>query len=104
MQYSFHNQFPRLAPGVRLADSADLIGDLTLAENASVWYGAVIRADHAPIFVGENSNVQDNAVIHVEASHPTHIGKNVTVGHGAIVHGCTVAVSYTHLRAHETDS
>ena len=90
MQYSFHNQFPRLAPGVRLADSADLIGDLTLAENASVWYGAVIRADHAPIFVGENSNVQDNAVIHVEASHPTHIGKNVTVGHGAIVHGCTV--------------
>lgn len=90
MRHMFQNRSPRISAGVRLAESADLVGDLTLEENVSVWYGAVVRADHAPIRVGENSNIQDNAVVHVEDSHSTQIGKNVTVGHGAIVHGCTV--------------
>lgn len=90
MIYSFEQKFPQISRGVRLAKSADLVGDLTLKENVSVWYGAVIRADNASIGIGENSNVQDNAVIHVEPTHSTQIGKNVSVGHGAIVHGCTV--------------
>ena len=90
MLHMFQNSLPRLSAGVRLAESAHLVGKLTLEENVSVWYGAVIRADNAPIIVGENSNIQDNAVVHVEDTHPTHIGKNVSVGHGAIVHGCTV--------------
>lgn len=90
MIYPFEQKSPQIARGVRLARSADLVGDLTLDENVSVWYGAVIRADNSPIRIGENSNVQDNAVIHVEPELSTQIGKNVSVGHGAIVHGCTV--------------
>ena len=73
-----------------VADNATVAGQVTLGKNASVWFGAVLRGDLQPITVGENSNIQDNAVIHVGANTPVVIGDNVTVGHGAIVHGASI--------------
>lgn len=84
---------PNLHPTVRVAPGAHVIGDATLGANCSVWYNAVIRADEAPITIGANTNVQDCAVVHVSTGHPTSIGEGVTIGHGAIVHGCTVGAN-----------
>ena len=65
-------------------------GDVTLGKDVGIWYNAVLRADHCPIVVNEGSNVQDNTVIHVGLESPTVIGKGVTIGHAAIIHGCTI--------------
>ena len=81
---------PTVHNHVFIAPGAVVRGDVTLEENANIWYNAVIRGDTAPVIVGKNSNVQDNAVIHVDAGCPTIIEENVTVGHGAILHGCKV--------------
>lgn len=69
-----------------IAPNATVIGEVTLGDNVSIWYGAVLRGDSGAITIGEGTNIQDNAVLHEE----TNIGKNCTIGHGAIVHGCTV--------------
>ncbi|MBE6488066.1 MAG: gamma carbonic anhydrase family protein [Methanosphaera stadtmanae] len=74
----------------KIYDGAKIIGDVTLGKNVSVWYNAVIRADHEPVEIDDNSNVQDNCVIHVTEGYPVKIGKNVSIGHGAIIHGCTI--------------
>lgn len=76
--------------GTFVAPNATVIGDVTLGENVTILFGAVLRADMAEIFIGDNSNVQDNAVIHESKNHPTIIGKNVSIGHGAVIHGCTI--------------
>ena len=89
--YSLANLAPQLGAGAWAAPSADLIGDVRLAPRASVWFGAVIRADNTPIIVGEDSNIQDGSVCHSDAGYPLTIGARVTVGHQAILHGCTVA-------------
>ena len=73
-----------------IADNATVRGDVTLGEHVSIWFGAVMRGDSASISIGENSNIQDCVVLHVSANFPCIIGPNVTVGHRAIVHGCTV--------------
>ncbi len=73
-----------------VAPNATLIGRVRLMRNASVWFGAVLRGDNDWIVVGENSNVQDNSVIHTDPSQPTTIGANVTVGHKVILHSCTI--------------
>ena len=73
-----------------LAEGAVVKGDVILGDDASVWYNATIRGDSNPVVIGERTNVQDNAVIHVELTYPVNIGKNVTIGHSAIVHGCEV--------------
>lgn len=73
-----------------VADSAAVMGSVTLLANASVWFGAVVRGDNDPIIIGEDSNVQDNAVIHTDVGSPVTIGKGVTIGHQAMLHGCTV--------------
>ncbi|GAA3996818.1 gamma carbonic anhydrase family protein [Sphingomonas humi] len=88
--YCLKNACPQLAPGSWVSPSADLIGDVRLGPRASVWFGAVIRADNTPIIVGENSNIQDGAVCHSDPHAPLTIGRGVTVGHQAILHGCTV--------------
>ena len=75
-----------LKNGAYIAPNATIIGDVTLSKDANIWYGAVLRGDAGAIVVGEGTNIQDNCVIHEK----TAIGKNCTVGHGAIVHGCTV--------------
>lgn len=69
---------------------ATVVGDVTLGENCSVWFGAVLRADENPIVIGDDTNIQDNAVIHTNLTTPTLVGKGVTIGHGAILHSCTV--------------
>ena len=79
-----------IAEWVYIAEGAKIIGDVTIGEDSSVWYNAVIRGDTNSIVIGENTNVQDNAVLHTSHSYPLRIGDNVTIGHGAIVHGCTV--------------
>jgi len=72
---------------VYLADTARVVGDVRLGAGVSVWYGAVIRGDVAPIIIGERTNVQDNAVVHCDHLHANVIGRDVIIGHGAIVHG-----------------
>lgn len=69
---------------------AVVVGDVTLGQNCSVWYNAVIRADEGPIVIGDHTNIQDNAVLHVTPGLPLTLGRGVTVGHGAILHSCTV--------------
>ena len=72
------------------APNAAVIGRVILKKNASVWFGATLRGDNDPIIVGENSNVQDNSVLHTDAGSPLVIGANVTVGHMVMMHGCTI--------------
>ncbi|MGM1016441.1 MAG: gamma carbonic anhydrase family protein [Actinomycetota bacterium] len=81
---------PSIDDDTFVADGARLIGDVSLAEGASVWYNAVLRGDSAGIVVGAGSNVQDNVSVHVDAGHPTMIGADVSIGHNAVVHGCTI--------------
>jgi carbonic anhydrase/acetyltransferase-like protein (isoleucine patch superfamily) len=73
-----------------IAPSASLIGNVILKKNASVWFGAVLRGDNEPIVVGENSNVQDNSVLHTDMGQPLTIGTSVTIGHKVMLHGCTI--------------
>lgn len=73
-----------------IAPGAVCMGDVTLGEDCSIWYHATVRADRAPIIIGSGSNIQDNCVVHVDKGFPVEIGKYVTVGHGAILHGCRV--------------
>lgn len=73
-----------------IAPTASVMGQITLGENVSIWYGAVIRADVEKITIGDRTNIQDNAVLHADYGSPTIIGTDVTVGHGAIVHGAIV--------------
>jgi carbonic anhydrase/acetyltransferase-like protein (isoleucine patch superfamily) len=88
--YALDDLMPTLGAGAWAAPSADLIGDVRLGPRASVWFGAVIRADNTPILVGEESNIQDGAVGHSDPDAPLTIGARVTVGHQAILHGCTI--------------
>lgn len=88
---SFLGVHPRFDESNFIAPSADVIGDVWLGKNSSVWYNTTIRGDVHRIRIGDHSNVQDNSVIHVtHSTAPTHIGNFVTIGHGAIVHGCTI--------------
>ncbi len=73
-----------------IAPTATVLGNVTLKKNASIWFGAVLRGDNDPIVVGENSNIQDNAVLHTDVGQPLLIGDNVTVGHMVMMHGCTI--------------
>lgn len=81
---------PNIDSSVFVAKGAVILGDVTVAKDCSIWYNATIRSTEAPIIIGEGSNVQDNAVIHVDFNHSTIIGSYVTIGHGAIIHGCTI--------------
>lgn len=81
---------PRLPASAFIAPSADIVGDVTLGEESSVWYQAVVRGDINRIVVGPRSNIQDGAVVHLADDYPALIGELVTVGHKAIVHACTI--------------
>ncbi|PWM48078.1 MAG: gamma carbonic anhydrase family protein [Bacillota bacterium] len=80
----------RKGKNVFLHSRAYVSGDVTLCDGANIWCGACIRGDIAPVKIGRNTNVQDNATIHVGYDHPAVLGENVTVGHNAVVHGCTI--------------
>ncbi|WP_423603023.1 gamma carbonic anhydrase family protein [Sphingomonas sp. MS122] len=88
--YAFQGIAPSIDPDAWIAPSADVIGDARLAAGASLWFGAVIRADNTPIIVGERSNIQEGAMLHSDPGIPLTIGADCTVGHHAILHGCTL--------------
>jgi carbonic anhydrase/acetyltransferase-like protein (isoleucine patch superfamily) len=81
---------PSIHPTAFIALTAAVMGDVTLGKEASVWYGAVLRGDMAPIVIGAQSNVQDGTVVHVDDDAPCHVGQRVGIGHRVILHGCTV--------------
>lgn len=88
---NFKGTRPTLGEGAWVAGSAEVIGDVVLGEGASVWYQSVLRGDVQPIRIGARTNIQDLSVVHVTSfTHPTTIGADVTVGHRAILHGCTL--------------
>jgi carbonic anhydrase/acetyltransferase-like protein (isoleucine patch superfamily) len=89
--YEIEGVAPQLAEGAWAAPSADLIGDVRLGASASIWFGAIIRADNTPIVLGEEANFQDGAIGHSDPGVPLTIGSRVTVGHQAILHGCTIS-------------
>lgn len=81
---------PEIGENVFIAPNATIIGDVTIADNASIWYGTVIRGDMEPITIGANTNIQDNCTVHTDYGCPAVIGANVSIGHNAVVHGCTI--------------
>ncbi len=91
----FDGVLPRIGQGVYLAPGSIIIGDVEIGEDSSVWFNAVLRGDVGPIRIGQRSNVQDNAVLHLDTGTPCIVGDEVTIGHGAIVHGTTVGDGVT---------
>lgn len=81
---------PQIAKNVFIAPNATVIGNVKLASGSSIWYGAVLRGDNDLISIGENTNIQDLSVVHVDPNKPVSIGKGCTIGHRAIVHGATI--------------
>ena len=88
--YAFRGQRPTRHATAWVAPSADVIGDVVLAEDTSVWFGAVIRGDNTRIPIGARSNVQEGAMLHSDPHAPLSIGEDCTIGHHAILHGCTI--------------
>jgi len=88
--YQLGDDAPRIAATAWVADNAQVIGRVELADDASIWYGAVLRGDNDRITIGARSNVQDGSVLHADAGFPLTLGADVTVGHQAMLHGCTV--------------
>lgn len=84
------DRVPQVAESAWVAPSADLVGAVELRGESSVWYTAVLRADYDPIVLGARSNLQDGVVVHTDVGRPAHIGSGVSVGHRAVLHGCTI--------------
>lgn len=93
MIYTFEGHRPRVEGETFIAPTAAVIGQVVLKHEASVWWGAVLRGDYDTITVGERANIQDNAVVHMDEGHPVTLGARVTVGHKAVLHGCTIAAN-----------
>ncbi len=88
--YRLGEHTPQMQDGVWIAETATVIGDVHLGRNANIWFGAILRGDNDPITIGDNTNVQDGAVLHTDDGVPLTIGADVTIGHKAMLHGCTV--------------
>jgi carbonic anhydrase/acetyltransferase-like protein (isoleucine patch superfamily) len=88
--YQLDDLVPRVAPTAWVADSAQVIGNVELAEGASVWFNVVLRGDNEVLHVGRGSNIQDGTVVHSDPGYPVTLGDNVTIGHQVMLHGCTV--------------
>ena len=86
----FRGKKPIIAEDCFIADTASIYGDVEIGSGSSVWFGAALRADLDSIKIGKGSNVQENAVMHMDEGYPVIIGDNVTIGHGAIIHGATI--------------
>jgi len=86
----YNGQSPRIGKNVFIAPTATVIGAVDIGDNASIWYGAVLRGDMDRISVGAGTNIQDNCTVHTDAGYPAVIGDRVTIGHNAVVHGCTL--------------
>ncbi len=90
MIHAIDDKVPSIAEGSFVAWNAEVAGDVTIGKDASVWFGTTVRADIAPVSIGEGSNLQDGVVVHVNAGQPCVVGDRVTVGHRAIIHGCVI--------------
>jgi carbonic anhydrase/acetyltransferase-like protein (isoleucine patch superfamily) len=89
--HSYQGRHPQIAPSAFVEDSAQVIGDVVIGEHSSIWFNTVVRGDVNYIRIGNRTNIQDGCVLHVQKdTHPLIIGDSVTVGHGAVVHGCTI--------------
>lgn len=91
MLHSYKSIFPNIKDSVFIAEGAQIIGDVTILDQATVWYNSVLRGDLAPIYIGNKTNIQDGCVGHVNTNQPLWIEDEVSVGHGAIIHGCRIA-------------
>ncbi|PVX29101.1 gamma carbonic anhydrase family protein [Sphingomonas pokkalii] len=89
-RYSLDGIAPQVAPDAWIAPSAELIADVRVGAAASIWFGAVVRADNTPIAIGARTNIQEGAMLHSDPGAPLTIGEEVTVGHHAVLHGCTI--------------
>lgn len=89
-RYSLDGVAPHVATDAWIAPSAELIADVQLGSLSSIWFGAVVRADNTPIMIGARSNIQEGAMLHSDPGAPLTIGEDVTVGHHAVLHGCTI--------------
>jgi gamma-carbonic anhydrase len=87
---TFGDRRPRISSGAFVATNAMIIGDVEIADQASIWFGAVLRGDDCPIRIGKGSNIQDGSIIHGDEGRHAIIGDGVTIGHGAVIHGCTI--------------
>ena len=88
--YRIGEKAPQIDASAWIAPNATVIGDVRLAANASIWWNAVLRGDNDPITIGENTNIQDGSVLHTDEGVPLTIGRDVTVGHMVMLHGCTI--------------
>ena len=88
--YQLDDKTPQVADSAWVADSAQVMGDVQLDENVSIWFNCTLRGDNDPITIGEGSNIQDGSVLHTDEGVPLTIGKRVTVGHMVMLHGCTI--------------
>ena len=88
--YQLDDHTPQIAPSAWVADSAQVMGAVTMQADASVWFGAVLRGDNELIDIGEGSNIQDGSVLHTDPGSPLTLGKGVTVGHNVTLHGCQI--------------
>ena len=93
MKLQFNCVAPSINENAYVSESVDIIGDVKVEENVSIWFGARLRADMNKIVIGANSNIQENAVVHVDIESPVIIGENVTIGHSAIIHGCNISTN-----------
>ncbi|QGQ96855.1 gamma carbonic anhydrase family protein [Paenibacillus psychroresistens] len=91
MQISYKGIYPTIEKDVFLAEGTQIIGDVTIHQDASIWYNTVLRGDLAPIYIGHKTNIQDGCVGHVNTNQPLWVDDEVSVGHGAIIHGCSIA-------------
>ena len=90
MKYSFEDRRVVCKGDYWIADNAIVIGEVILENNANIWFNCVVRADNDVVTIGENSQLQDGCIVHVDPGHPLKLGKNVSVGHMAMLHGCTI--------------
>jgi len=90
MIYAYKDLYPEIDKAAFVAVSADIAGEVYAGEDTSFWYNVTVRADIAPIYIGRGTNIQDGSVLHVAENIPCRIGEDVTVGHGVILHACTV--------------
>jgi len=90
MIITYNEITPTIGDNVFIAPTAVIIGDVTIGDGASIWFNAVLRGDMAPIHIGANTNIQDNCTVHTDFDKPAILGRHVTVGHNAVIHGCTI--------------
>ena len=91
MIMDFEGVTPRINKNTYISESVDIIGKVNVEENVNIWFGTRLRGDMNNIIIGENTNIQENSVVHVDINSPGIIGKNVTIGHGTIIHGCSIS-------------